>query len=495
MPSVWFINGLHCRTVSADCPYDVAGVSFPGVPGVVLGHNARIAWGATNVDPDVQDLFVETADPKDPDATSSARSRSRSRSGTETIKVAGARRRRSSTSARRATARSSTTSTRASQEAPLARPPLDGDRRGRRDVRGDLQPRDGLELRRVPGRVRDATARRPRTSSTPTSTATSATSCPAGSRSGPTAPTSGARPGRAATASTNGPATIPFDELPCAARPAERRDRRRRTTPRSTPVPVLHRAANGIRATAPRGSSTLLDDGRRRHRRRRSTRWPTSRTTRRSSGPSSSIPHRRGHRAGDAGRQGGPRRGSSAWDGMADIDSVGATAYLAFEYRLIRGLFDDELGRPRPRLRRERRVVAGDDRPARSARRRRGGTTSRRPAGPRRAPTSSPPRSTRPARTCEAPTATRRTGRGAAPTRPTFRGGRRSATSGIGPLEWYFNKGPVRGRRAPPARSTTTTTGSIGRTRTRTTRTSSRSGIDGLFEVTNAAVVPAARST
>src|SRR4029077_13939280 len=35
MPSVWFMNGLHCRTVSADCPYDVAGVSFPGVPGVV----------------------------------------------------------------------------------------------------------------------------------------------------------------------------------------------------------------------------------------------------------------------------------------------------------------------------------------------------------------------------------------------------------------------------------------------------------------------------
>ena len=89
MPSVWFINGLHCRTVSADCPYDVAGVSFPGVPGIVLGHNARIAWGATNTDPDVQDLFTETADPKDPDSYVSrqgvhpvrgpARRRSRSR--------------------------------------------------------------------------------------------------------------------------------------------------------------------------------------------------------------------------------------------------------------------------------------------------------------------------------------------------------------------------------------------------------------------------------
>ena len=66
MPSIWFINGLHCTTVDAACPYDVAGVSFPGVPGVVLGHNARIAWGATNVDPDVQDLVIETVDPADP---------------------------------------------------------------------------------------------------------------------------------------------------------------------------------------------------------------------------------------------------------------------------------------------------------------------------------------------------------------------------------------------------------------------------------------------
>ena len=68
MPSIWFMNGLHCTTVSEACPYDVAGVSFPGVPAVVLGHNARIAWGATNLGPDVQDLFMEQADPDDPAA-------------------------------------------------------------------------------------------------------------------------------------------------------------------------------------------------------------------------------------------------------------------------------------------------------------------------------------------------------------------------------------------------------------------------------------------
>jgi penicillin amidase len=67
MPSVWYMNGLHCRAVTADCPYDVVGVSFPGLPAVVLGHNARIAWGATNTGPDVQDLFVESLDDANPD--------------------------------------------------------------------------------------------------------------------------------------------------------------------------------------------------------------------------------------------------------------------------------------------------------------------------------------------------------------------------------------------------------------------------------------------
>ena len=66
MPSVWIMNGLHCRTVSDSCPWDVVGVTFPGAPAVVLGHNARIAWGATNVNPDTQDLYEETRDPSDP---------------------------------------------------------------------------------------------------------------------------------------------------------------------------------------------------------------------------------------------------------------------------------------------------------------------------------------------------------------------------------------------------------------------------------------------
>jgi penicillin amidase len=66
MPSVWYVNGLHCRPVSAACPYDVTGATFPGTPGVILGHNARIAWGATNANPDVEDLVEERPDPADP---------------------------------------------------------------------------------------------------------------------------------------------------------------------------------------------------------------------------------------------------------------------------------------------------------------------------------------------------------------------------------------------------------------------------------------------
>jgi penicillin amidase len=45
--------------VSAACPFDVAGFSFAGLPGVVIGHNDRIAWGFTNLAPDVADLYVE----------------------------------------------------------------------------------------------------------------------------------------------------------------------------------------------------------------------------------------------------------------------------------------------------------------------------------------------------------------------------------------------------------------------------------------------------
>jgi penicillin amidase len=90
MPSVWFMNGLRCRTITPECPFSVAGVSFPGVPGVILGHNAKIAWGATNVDPDVEDLFAIDPDPANPDNYLVAGESIPYDVRHETIKVAGA---------------------------------------------------------------------------------------------------------------------------------------------------------------------------------------------------------------------------------------------------------------------------------------------------------------------------------------------------------------------------------------------------------------------
>jgi len=59
LPSVWYQMGLHCRTVSKTCPYDVTGFTFSGMPGVIIGHNQDIAWGMTNLGADVTDLYLE----------------------------------------------------------------------------------------------------------------------------------------------------------------------------------------------------------------------------------------------------------------------------------------------------------------------------------------------------------------------------------------------------------------------------------------------------
>jgi penicillin amidase len=53
MPNLWYEAHLHCGT------FDVAGVTLPGVPYVIVGHNQRVAWGFTNVGPTVTDIYVE----------------------------------------------------------------------------------------------------------------------------------------------------------------------------------------------------------------------------------------------------------------------------------------------------------------------------------------------------------------------------------------------------------------------------------------------------
>jgi penicillin amidase len=64
VPGIWYQMGLHCNEVTEACPYDVTGFTFAGMPGVVIGHNQQVAWGFTNLGPDVVDLYLEKVDGK-----------------------------------------------------------------------------------------------------------------------------------------------------------------------------------------------------------------------------------------------------------------------------------------------------------------------------------------------------------------------------------------------------------------------------------------------
>ncbi|MYL64268.1 penicillin acylase family protein [Bacillus hwajinpoensis] len=59
-PPIWYETHLN----SPD--YQVSGVIFAGVPGIIVGRNDSIAWGVTNVGPDVQDLYIEKRNPDNP---------------------------------------------------------------------------------------------------------------------------------------------------------------------------------------------------------------------------------------------------------------------------------------------------------------------------------------------------------------------------------------------------------------------------------------------
>ncbi|MGN4123920.1 penicillin acylase family protein [Lysinibacillus sphaericus] len=59
-PSIWY--QMHLQSPEQN----VSGVIFAGIPGIILGHNDDIAWGVTNVGPDVQDLYIEIPNPDNP---------------------------------------------------------------------------------------------------------------------------------------------------------------------------------------------------------------------------------------------------------------------------------------------------------------------------------------------------------------------------------------------------------------------------------------------
>jgi penicillin G amidase len=53
MPNLWYEAHLHSGA------FDVAGVTLPGMPYVIVGHNQRVAWGFTNIGPTVTDVYIE----------------------------------------------------------------------------------------------------------------------------------------------------------------------------------------------------------------------------------------------------------------------------------------------------------------------------------------------------------------------------------------------------------------------------------------------------
>lgn len=53
LPSTWWVSQIE------GAGYDVEGFTLPGLPGIIIGHNARIAFGVTSAAEDVEDLFVE----------------------------------------------------------------------------------------------------------------------------------------------------------------------------------------------------------------------------------------------------------------------------------------------------------------------------------------------------------------------------------------------------------------------------------------------------
>jgi len=55
-PGVWYLASIQSPSVHA------AGVSIPGIPAIIIGHNESVAWGMTNTGPDVTDIYLETTE-------------------------------------------------------------------------------------------------------------------------------------------------------------------------------------------------------------------------------------------------------------------------------------------------------------------------------------------------------------------------------------------------------------------------------------------------
>ena len=59
LPSIWYENHLVCKESVGGGSRNLSGITFPGIPGIVSGHNGSVAWGWTAGFADNQDLFIE----------------------------------------------------------------------------------------------------------------------------------------------------------------------------------------------------------------------------------------------------------------------------------------------------------------------------------------------------------------------------------------------------------------------------------------------------
>jgi penicillin G amidase len=84
-PAIWYFTRLQAKTSGLD----VIGASLPGLPAVVLGRNAQVAWGFTNTGPDVQDLYLERINPANPAQYQTPQGWKAFETGSETIPVKG----------------------------------------------------------------------------------------------------------------------------------------------------------------------------------------------------------------------------------------------------------------------------------------------------------------------------------------------------------------------------------------------------------------------
>lgn len=60
LPSIWYLASLKGQSLS------VSGATLPGLPFVVIGRNAKIAWGLTTMMADTQDVVLERLNPRNP---------------------------------------------------------------------------------------------------------------------------------------------------------------------------------------------------------------------------------------------------------------------------------------------------------------------------------------------------------------------------------------------------------------------------------------------